>query len=1127
MALKQNLSKTTSSGSAPDSKPHYIVAVGASAGGLEAIHELFDNLPQDTACSFILIQHLSPDYKSLMAELLTKHTKMKVWEAEDGMLVRANCVYVIPSRKIMTIRHGKLRLTEKEVSIPNNAIDTFLYSLALDKGQLAVAIILSGTGTDGTRGIESIKKAGGLVIVQDPTTARFDGMPNSAIASGNTDFVLAPEMMPDELVNHTNSGQYALTVNGLDEELNENTLKEIFGLIQSTTTYDFTAYKRPTIMRRIARRMTNKNITHPNVYLSYLRNNPEEINQLSKEFLIGVTKFFRDTEAFNIISEKIIPDIVNAKAGDEEIKIWVAACSTGEEAYSMAIMLCEYLSSKEKSFPIKIFATDIDKEAVSFAARGLYPESIAKDISPDRLDSFFIKKGNSYAISEHIRKMVIFAHHNVLKDPPFSRVDLVSCRNMLIYMDAALQKKILSVFHFSLNPKGYLFLGTSENLGELKNFFSDVDKKWKIYQNLYTNRAALPEALLESSALRNIPTIRTISSKTSKSLLQSKMGDIFNDCVVEEYGYAGVFVDEHYELIQGMGDYKRYIQLPDKKLQFNLLKMVPEDLSVPLGAAIRKAIKLEEKVVLKKVKVRSDKTSRLVNIVIKPYLSPNSYMHKFIFVLFHEEKMDKRNVQTTVLAPYDANLQAQFNEIELELRETKENLNLVVEELETSNEELQSSNEELLSSNEELQSTNEELQSLNEELHTVNAEHQLKIKELVELSDDFNNYFRSSDIGQVFIDCNLLIRKYTPAATSQINLIENDIGRPISHISTNIRYDNLSQDIQKVIDTSATIQKEIELNNGRYYLMRIMPYIRLDKQTDGAVITFVDITDLKNLNNIISTVLNSSLSGIIAFKSVRDNDKKIVDFEGVLINLTAEKMLGRKASQLVGKRFLVEMPDYLKDDFFEKYRKVVETGKPFHIEHQVTRRGDQLWFEIIAVKMEDGFIVTMADITDKKNAEEKVVIAYEELKKVEEHLLRLNNELEQRVQDRTAELSASEERFRLVSLATNDAIWDWNIVNNQLWWNEGFKTLFGYASDQIEPGIESWYDRMHPDDRERIFGGIDEVINGGATQWAGNYRFLKADGSYAFVSNRGYVLHDENGTPYRMLGSLMDLTSLQ
>jgi len=989
----------------------FVVGIGASAGGLEAIHEFFDNIPENNDLSFVIVQHLSPDYKSLMAELLTKHTKMQVYEAEDGMEVLEQSVYVIPNKKNLIIKEGRLRLLEKtNTASPNNAIDIFFESLAQDKGKNAIAVVLSGTGSDGTKGINLINKNGGLVIVQDPLTAKFDGMPNSAISTGNVDYILPPELIYDEIHNHIKQGPIGDTFPSINSQEHEAVIVEIMELIRNHTTYDFTYYKRPTIHRRIIRRMVLHNVKTIQDYLDYLYSTPAEIHLLSKEFLIGVTKFFRDGDSWEIIKKRVIPEIIAKKNFNDPVKIWVAGCSTGEEAYSLAIMFNEELALLKKELNIKIFATDIDKEALDFAAKGCYPETIEHDVSSDRIEKYFVKEGNKYQINSQIRKMVIFANHDLIKDPPFSKIDLISCRNLLIYLNPLLQKKVLGTFHFSMNLGGYLFLGSSESVGDVKNFLVDVDKKWKIYKNIHPSKGLGFENLSHGYNVRNVssPTI-----KVSKSQLQNNFTEVLNDVIIDEFGYAGVYVDENYELLHAIGDFKKFIELPDKKLNLNLLKMVPEELTIPLGTSLRKAVKNYEKSVIKNIRIKNGKNIRLVNIIVSPHFDENRQLPKFVLVLFYDSSSDKHVTEkATEFYNSDVSNSQRIHDLEFELKETKENLQSAIEELETSNEELQSANEELLSANEELQSTNEELQSLNEELHTVNSEHQVKIKELIELNDDLNNYFRTSQIGQVYLDKFLNIRRYTPVATRQINLIESDIGRPITHISSNLKYDNLMEDLRYVLNSKENFDKEIQLNDNEWYIMKITPYIRQDRLMDGLVITFMNITKLKELNDLVSGVLNSSLNGIMALKPVRNSKNQIVDFECVLSNQAFADMFNKHRNYLVGKRMHDEFPDFKNSDVFEQYKQVVENGVAVNIEREFSNGFLKGYYNIVGVQMGDGLVLTFTDISETKSAEEKVRLAYEEVMEAQKKLKELNQDLEKRVDERTIKLKQSEEYLK-------------------------------------------------------------------------------------------------------------------
>jgi two-component system CheB/CheR fusion protein len=1099
-------------------KDKYIVAIGASAGGLEAIHDFFDHMPQSASFSFIVIQHLSSDYKSLLVELVAKHTHMKVFEAAHEMVIQQDCVYIIPNNKLMTVSRGKLKLADKSlIKAPNTAIDTFLHTLAEDKKDRAIAIILSGTGTDGTKGIQSIKEFGGMVIVQDPATAKFDGMPNSAIASGNADFITAPNKMHQELFNYVNEEPVIVLDNG---KLDEKLLDEIFNLVHRQSGNDFNLYKTPTIIRRIARRMNQTNTRKLEDYVAYLTENLEEVKILGQDFLIGVTKFFRDEQAFEILSERILPDLIRKKPDNDILKIWVCACSTGQEAYTIAILANECIEKSGKKLELKIFATDIDEKSIEIASRNQYPDSIIKEVPEALFQKYFIKEGKSYGVIPQIRKQVVFAKHDVIKSPPFIKNDMVTCRNMLIYVNGILQEKILSTFHFSLNKEGYLFLGASETATALKDGLREISGKWKIYQksgpinySTFNTYNTAGRVLAHQDKKKGHP------ADTHVSAIEKS----FNKFITEDLGYVGVFIDRAYMIQEAIGNYRQFLSLPDEKIELNILKMVPREVSIVLNTALRKAWKENKSTYLKRIRFKRKDDDVYLNISIQPQDGKEG--SSYTLIVFGESTLevipDKEDLMMSLLSNDQQN--EYVFELEAELNETRGSLQMAVEEMETTNEELQSSNEELLSANEELQSSNEELQSLNEELHTLNTEHQVKIRELVELNDDLDNYFRSTDIGQVFLDASLHIRKFNPAATSLVNLITADIGRSIDHISNNIKAENLSDDIRSVLLTGHVVEKEVLLKNGNRSLMRIMPYLRKDKKTDGVVITFVDISHITELNNIISGVFNASLNAVLAFTAVRNQEHFIVDFKCVSFNDAALAFLNKTKDQLNNAMLVKQLPELVEGNLFNKYVNVVERGGSLQTEFQTSNKS---WYQLVVVKMSDGFAATLTDITDRKIADQRLKKNYNELIIARENLKQLNTELEEKVRDRTRELTASEERFNEVAKATNDTIWDWNLVNNTMWRSDNLKSMFGYSSSMENDNIAFWFDKIHPDDRKIVQESVYEAINSDEKQWSAEYRFLKSDDEYAIIFDRGSILHDDFNTPYRMVGSMVDITKI-
>lgn len=1095
---------------------NYVVAIGASAGGLEAIHEFFDHMPGNSSFSFVVIQHLSSDYKSLLVELVSKHTHMKVFEATENMSLHPDCVYIIPNNKLMTISHNRLKLADKNHDkSPNTAIDNFLFSLAQDKHDKAIAIILSGTGTDGTKGIEAIKENGGMVLVQDPDSAKFDGMPKSAITSGNADAVVTPAQMHEELFAYVRQEPIKILENG---KIDDHLLNELFQLVHQQSGHDFNLYKTPTIIRRIARRMDHNGIKTLEKYVSFLQDNDAEIKALGKDFLIGVTRFFRDAAGFDLLAAKVIPELVDAKEEHSILKVWVCACSTGEEAYSVAILIDQYLKKVNKELDVKIFATDIDEASLEVASHNSYPEVIEKEIDRETLETYFIKDGKNYSVIPAIRKQIVFAKHNVIKAPPFIKNDLITCRNMLIYMNVLLQQKVLATFHFSLNQGGFLFLGSSETATSIKEGLHEISSKWKLYRKI----APLTQAANHTYYSSHTPVsqeLRRPSIKTEKNTR-----DDFKDFLTDELGYVGVYVDKSGVIKETVGDFKKYLSLPDKKLELNILKMVPRELSFIINTAIRTAIKENKASRLKRIRIKRQNEDIYVNIAVKPANPQSSF--PYILVVFNESEMEAGFNREDIIVPSHSDEQqtAYVNELETELNEVRNNLQMAVEEMETTNEELQSSNEELLSANEELQSSNEELQSLNEELHTLNTEHQLKIKELIDLNDDLNNYFKSVDIGQIFVDQGMRIRKFNPAAVAMVNLIEADIGRPINHISNNIRYDNFLEDILQVQRTDdLVIEREIELKDGKHCLMRILPYTRKDKEKDGIVVSFVDITAVTELGNIVSGVFNASLSAVMVFSAVRNSNGEITDFKCLMANKMAAQLVDKPENELQNILLNKQLHKLLQDNLFDRFKQLTDGGNKLQAEVHYENKG---WFMLLATPIADGFAATFTDITERKLNEQKLRKNYNELISTRENLKRLNNELEDKIQERTLSLSQSEERFNLVSQATNDTIWDWNLVTNVMWRSDNFTSMFGYHNNNETGNIGYWFNKVHPEDRSRVEKSVYDAINGSEKNWSAEYRFLKADGTYATILDRGNILHDAFKTPYRMVGSIVDISRI-
>lgn len=993
----------------------YIVGIGASAGGLEAINELFDHISDSDNIAYIVVQHLSSDYKSLLVELLAKHTHMPVEEAGHRRRVEAGKVYVIPNNKELTIQKGMLMLANKEHEKgPNAAIDTFFHSLAEDQRHYAIAVLLSGTGTDGTSGIEAIKNNDGFVLVQSPETARFDGMPKSAIASGYADLIVSPGEIFNQVENYIDG--VLPQKNPPSEKFNES-VQQILTILHRKTGYDFTQYKKPTIWRRITRRIQMLKIDDIETYEQYLLKHDEEPALLTKDFFIGVTNFFRDKDAWNSLYQQAILKMIESKEQYESLKVWVTACSTGQEVYSIAILIDKGLQLLNKTLDVKIFASDIDKTALEAASRGRFLHNQLLGLENKVLQQYFTETEEGLVIIPRIRKQIVFAHHDITKDPPFIKNDLVTCRNLLIYLNPAVQENVLSTLHFALNPGGFLFLGTSENPALLRKGFAEVDKKWKIYQRT-TDQNAFARNVLSTTRnrLASFAGLPSAKTKTDKQLTE----DIIK-VLADKLGYAGIYINENYEIKDGIGNFKKYLALPDKLNSLNILKMAPPELAGILSATIRKSLKENKSQAIRSIRVNLADQRRLIDIFIYPPGETGNGIYSL--VVFGDCTTEGEKIQTPV---HDMTLLQKDQyvvQLEEELRETRTNLQMAIESLETANEELQSSNEELQSANEELQSSNEELQSLNEELHTLNTEHQIRIKELVELNDDINNYLQTSQIGQIFLDQKLRIRRFNNAAANVFNIIEGDIGRPIEHITHQITASTFFEDVKKANNTGAVIEREIELSNGSVYLLRVLPYLRQDKVRDGLVITMVDISATKNLNTLIKSVFDASANPIFVFEAVQNDAKEITDFICTIANHNAWRSFGHQLKE-EGLSLKKDFPELAISELFQKYISVIQSGLPAWMEFTFSKNSQTYWYQARINKMQQGFVLVLSDITLRKDAEEKLRKNYDELLVVKDSLRNLNGQLEQKVKEQrllNEKLEASNaDLMQFASVASHD-----------------------------------------------------------------------------------------------------------
>jgi two-component system, chemotaxis family, CheB/CheR fusion protein len=850
-------------------------------------------MPADSGLSFVVIQHLSPHYKSLMVELLSKHTRMPVKRIDDGMNIERNVVYLIPPSKNVTVFHSRLLLTEQDhTSGINLPIDLFLRSLAEDAGERAIGIILSGTGSDGTRGIRAIKEIGGMVMVQNEESAKFDGMPKNAYATGLADFILPPEKMPAQLLAFVKHPYATLQEkNSVPED--DTDINRIFSILREKCKIDFTYYKPNTVVRRIERRISINQLQDLSEYLKFLQANPHEIMVLYQELLIGVTNFFRDEFVFDELKGKRFKQLENLLQGDE-LRVWVTACSTGEEAYSLAMLLSEFRETCGRFFRIKIFATDVDLTAIEKASNGKYPESVIADIPPNLLSKYFLRKDDYFQVNQKIREMVVFAQHNLIKDPPFTNIHFLSCRNVLIYLQPVLQKKILELFNFSLVKEGLLLLGTSETVGDMAEYFDVVSPKSKIY--LSKGKQKLVGFASTSTTLLNYPTYPTGLSRplNSYTIQEDRVLDRFIKAVADDILPFTLIVNENMEISHIFGDAKDYLTYPSGKLVANLTKIVKKELSIPIATGLQKALKGNKEIVLSNIRHREKDVLRTFRLLFKP-LPGRKNQETLVAVMLTETVESSKSLESEQLT-YDVSQDAnqRILDLEQELQFTRENLQATVEELETSNEELQATNEELLASNEELQSTNEELQSVNEELYTVNAEHQGKIVELTLLNNDLDNLFNSTNIATLFLDENLDIRRFTPKLQSIFHIMESDLYRPFFHLTHSIENLDVLAIARKVNDDHISFDKEIQLTNGHWYLMRVIPYAISERENAGVILTFIDINQLKRAQFELQKREQEETKRLAKFVQFSSDAVCLLEMDGQIItwNKGAENLYG-------------------------------------------------------------------------------------------------------------------------------------------------------------------------------------------------------------------------------------------
>ncbi|MFZ4521401.1 MAG: chemotaxis protein CheB [Bacteroidales bacterium] len=894
-----------------------IVGIGASAGGLEALEQFFENMPESNSMAYVIVQHLDPNHAGMMPELLQRMTSLKVYQATDGLRVAPGCVYVIPPNKSMSILNGALHLFEpvesRGLRLP---IDIFFRSLADDRQEKSIGIILSGMGSDGSLGVKAIKEKNGMVLIQDPASAKFDGMPRSANEAVIADIVAHANELPVKLITFL---KYTPAVNAIPE-LNvkdKSNLDKIIILLREQSGHDFSQYKKNTLFRRIERRKGIHRIDKLQSYVRFMQENPKEAEILFKELLIGVTNFFRDPPVWELLREKVLPDLLESLPEGYILRAWVPGCSTGEEAYSLAIIFKEVVEKlkKQNKLTLQVFATDLDQDAIDHARKGNFPANIVADVSPERLNRFFAVEGDGFRVSSAIREMVVFATQNVIKDPPFTKLDILTCRNMMIYMEPVLQDKLIALYSYSLNINGVLLLGSAENLGKNRDGFEEIDNRLKIFRRTGS---------LHTSELIDFPSSFSRKEKLAKAeksrpKVVENIQNIADQLLLQRFAPASVLVNPSGDIIYITGRTGKYLEPVAGKANWNIHAMARDGLRQELPGAFRKVMKNFDPLVLRNIKVGTNGGTQMIDVTLQCIESPDLIRGMVMVVFTDVPAKPGPDMVATKSGKHLSN--GMLKELEMKLQRSYEDLQSTREEMQTSQEELKSTNEELQSTNEELQSTNEELttskeemQSLNEELQTMNAELQSKVRDFVHASDDMKNLLNSTEIATLFLDRELNIRRFTDHVTDIIKLRKQDVGRPFTDIVTNLQYPDIEKDAIYVIKTLIAKEIAIETHDNRWFNIRIMPYRTLEDRIDGLVMTFSEITIAKKLelsltkaNEVLQVKENALAVSEIRYRRLFESAK-----DGILIlDANSGKILDVNP-------FLLELLGYSKKEFMQK-----------------------------------------------------------------------------------------------------------------------------------------------------------------------------------------------------------------
>ncbi|MEA5520574.1 CheR family methyltransferase [Limnoraphis robusta] len=1079
----------------------YIVAIGASAGGVQALQTFFANLSNSPNAAFVVILHHPPDSGHQLSEILQRQTSLPVNVIENESTIDKNNVYVQPPHTYLNIRDHRLYLSDFPTEGLPLPITHFFQSLALEYNERAIGILLSGSGSDGAEGLKNISRAGGIALVQCPESAQFQGMPNSAITSGLVDEILSPVELAEVVYDITHLGGHERISPQAPNLITTEQLGQILNILATKQQTDFSQYKTTTLHRRIGHRFALSRLGSIDSYIRFLAKNNEEQQKLCQDILIGATRFFRDPSAWKIISEDVLPKLINELTAEDQLRIWVSACATGEEAYTMAILVNEAIRNSEKAINYKIFATDLDTQALEVASRGIYPEAIANDISAERLERYFTYDNSCFRVKRSLREMLIFSPHDLTTNPGFSQMSLISCRNVLIYMQPQLQQRVLQLLHFSLKPQGVLFLGDTESLGELDQEFMLINTQWKIYSKRRDVKLSLTQLVTRQPAIVRTSMNSILPNKSNTPRFEQLLEEIFKQSF-ESRLITCVLVNRENRLIHVFYNTADLLEISLGEADLEISKIIHPDLKLPLATSLHRAKRNQEPVLYNGIKINRNDQSEMVRLKIGH--NPNLESLEDCFIVFLEIENPTIQSQQLPEIRYEIESEAaqRIVELEHELQQTRENLQAVVEELETFNEEQQAMNEELLASNEELQSTNEELQSANEELYTVNSEYQSKIEQLTRLTDDVDNLLRSTDIGVLFLDLNLKICRLTPAATQAINIRPTDINRSIFDFTNNLDCPNLMELLQQVIETQQPLEREVTLlTTGEHLLMRIHCYLREDNSCDGVVLTFVNINDIKiiqqrleHTNNRLENLYESSPVGLFLI----DDQFRFLRVNSVLAemnNCSVEEHLGKTVS---------EVTPQFSEQFLPFFRQVIETGKPVkNVEIEGTKPSEP--------DTKGYYLATYypLQMNDGEQAIGGIIVDISAEKKAQKELEESRNLIEQ------------------ITESSPGIIYIFDLAEQTISYiNRGVSENLGYHPDDIkQKGIDFFSEIVHPDDLDQVKQHYKQFENRANQQPIElEYRMRHKDGSWHWFMSREVVFRrTETGEPKDMLGINTDI----